>query len=625
MTRLAQMLAVPLWLVLAAEAMPAQQAQALIVGRVVDGESSAGVAGAAVTFTVPPAPGQPASPPGSRPAVLTDAEGRFVLSGVPPGRLNLGVNARGYLGQQYGALRPGGTPQTLELAAGERLVNVVVRIWKGATVSGRILDDGGEPVEGVQIGILRREIVGGRLRFSTAGAAQSDDRGVYRSTPLLPGNYIVTISTTMTTMPRSAMDLIADAQMASQEEMMALNRALMAANPPALQSDIGYRVGDFLAIPSAGGPAFTVPPDANGRLMVTDTRFFPSATSPDEATVLTVGPGDVRSGVDFHLRVAPSVPVSGVVTRADGAPAINVGVRLSVAGMGHLGTFMPMETGATMTDAQGRFTFLGVPRGTYVIRARVVPPQTPAASAPSASAPILSAVVPVSVGDTPVNGVVVALAETARVSGRVEFDTASAPPAPAQVSKLAVELQAVDPRYPPTVPEPRGLAGQNGEFTTSGVTPGSYVVRAAGLPGWTLKSALKDGKDLSDDPFDPTADLTGVVVTMTDRAATVSGTVSRSDGAPDPDAAVIVFPFDTANRGTRRRQLVRVDKSGAYTISGLPAGEYRLIAIDERIAVDWEEPAFLTPASRVATRVTVPATGSIAVDLRTTAVRREAR
>ena len=223
---------------------------------------------------------------------------------------------------------------------------------------------------------------------------------------------------------------------------------------------------------------------------------------------------------------SPSVAVSGVVTRTDGAPTAHVGVRLSVAGMGPLGTFFPMETGATMTDAQGRFTFLGVPRGSYVIRARVIPIPTPSAAASAVSAPILSAVVPVSVGDTPVNGVVVALAETPRVSGRVEFEGAS-PPAPAQVSKLAIELQAVDPRYVPTIPVPRGLAGPSGEFMTSGITPGSYVVRATGLPGWTLKSAIKDGKDLSDEPFEPASDLTGVVVTMTERPATVSGMVNQ--------------------------------------------------------------------------------------------------
>jgi hypothetical protein len=160
---------------------------------------------------------------------------------------------------------------------------------------------------------------------------------------------------------------------------------------------------------------------------------------------------------------------------------------------------------------------------------------------------------------------------------------------------------------------------------TSSIAPGSYVVLATGLPGWTLKSAMKDGKDLSDEPFDPATDLTGVVVTMSDRAGTVTGMVSRTDGTPDADAAVIVIAADPANPGVRRRQLVRVDKTGAYTITGLPAGEYRLIAIDERMAVDWEEPAFLTPASRVATRVTVPATGSVAMDLRTTAVRRESR
>src|SRR6187431_1493676 len=77
--------------------------QGLIMGRVVDGTSGAGVAGAVVTISLPAPPGQAAGPASAtRPSILTDAEGRFVISSLPAGRITLLVNARGYLQQPSG-------------------------------------------------------------------------------------------------------------------------------------------------------------------------------------------------------------------------------------------------------------------------------------------------------------------------------------------------------------------------------------------------------------------------------------------------------------------------------------------------------------------------------------------
>lgn len=624
MTRPASLLVgASLTLLLASDAVPSAQSQptapqGLILGRVIDAGTGAGVSGAAVTVTIPPPAGQPSGPQPQRPVILTDGDGRFVLFPLPAGRINLSVSSRGYLQQQFGALRPGGNAQPLELAPGEKLTNVVVRIWKGATITGRILDDDGEPVDGVNIGILRKEVIGGRPRWTTGGAGQSDDRGAYKSTGLLPGKYVVVIATPLTTVPRSAMDLIADYRSASQAEQTAIDRRVRASDPPFL-GEIGYRVGDLYLAPPPGGTTLNSVPDASGRFMVVGSTFYPAGSSPDEAVVLTIAPGEVRTGIDFHLRMVRTTSISGVVTRTDGGSTAHLGVRLGLESLGHLGTFFALETGATLTDLEGRFTLLGVPRGSYLIRARVIPfPATPRAE----TEPVIAAVVPVSVGDTPVRDIAVSLVEAPRVSGRVEFESATPPPA-AQIARLVIEVQTVDIRYASTSFAPRSLVAATGEFKTGGVTAGSYVIRATGLPGWTVKSAMRGGQDLSDQPFEPTSDVTGVVVTLTDRVTTVSGVVTRPAGGPDSDAAVLAFPSDPTRVGVRRRQFARVDAKGAYVINGLPAGDYVLVAIDDRLAADWEEPAFLNSLVRLGTRVTVPSSGAITIDLRTSAIRRE--
>jgi hypothetical protein len=47
----------------------------------------------------------------------------------------------------------------------------------------------------------------------------------------------------------------------------------------------------------------------------------------------------------------------------------------------------------------------------------------------------------------------------------------------------------------------------------------------------------------------------------------------------------------------------RVPKSGAYSITGLPAGEYYVAAIAEDNVSQWQDPQFLADLARSATTV----------------------
>ena len=85
---------------------------------------------------------------------------------------------------------------------------------------------------------------------------------------------------------------------------------------------------------------------------------------------------------------------------------------------------------------------------------------------------------------------------------------------------------------------PLGRVEANGAFKTYGQEPGKYVVRAVRVPtGWTLKSAMFQGRDIADRSFDlGSTDVGNVVITFTDRTTKLTGVARTKDGNTDPDA-----------------------------------------------------------------------------------------
>jgi hypothetical protein len=163
----------------------------------------------------------------------------------------------------------------------------------------------------------------------------------------------------------------------------------------------------------------------------------------------------------------------------------------------------------------------------------------------------------------------------------------------------------------------------NGEFTISGLSAGRYFVRPAGTPvGWVVKSAMFDGRDVSDTPLDVQADVNGVVVTLTDQPTGLRGIVRLPQGQADANAIVIAFPTDIAawadfGPSPRRVRNSSTTKSGEYSIAALPAGEYYMVAVPDDLAADWRDASILRALSRVATQVTIRDGEQRTQDLRT--------
>jgi protocatechuate 3,4-dioxygenase beta subunit len=124
-------------------------------------------------------------------SVSTDADGNFMFKRIDAGRFRLGANRRGYVSQQYGQGATNRSGTILTLQPGQHVKDILFRLQVSAAVSGRILDEDGEPMANVQVNALRRGYRDGRPAIMPAGFSDTNDLGEYRIFGLSPGEYFI--------------------------------------------------------------------------------------------------------------------------------------------------------------------------------------------------------------------------------------------------------------------------------------------------------------------------------------------------------------------------------------------------------------------------------------------------
>jgi len=157
----------------------------------------------------------------------------------------------------------------------------------------------------------------------------------------------------------------------------------------------------------------------------------------------------------------------------------------------------------------------------------------------------------------------------------------------------------------------------NGQFKFTGVTPGRYRVSGiAPLPmgsapglSWTLQSAVARGREVLDFPLDiaPNDEIGEMVVTFADAVQEVNGTLQDATGRPAPDYTIIVFAADNRfwTTPTRRVRSTRPGTDGKFTVTGLPAGEYRVAAVVDVSPTEITDPLFLEQLVGASVKITL--------------------
>ena len=578
-----------------------------LIGRVLDAGTGAPVAGAVVTIqgffdasgqAVPGVPRtrevQEASLPRNS---MTNGDGYFVFRDLPSARYAISALAFGYVSNLY-------PMHVVEVHDSSKPADVVLRLAKYAAITGTVVDERGEPIVGAQVNALQRSTMAGALvlRRQSSVSASTDDRGVYRLAELPPGSYLVGVLAAPATITASVAARI-DAVASNPQAAFELRRELMSL-PPTATTGQGVRIGG--SVLQRPGPALAPSPD--GRVLAYPTTFAPGTANVADATIVTLGSGEERSGVDFPLRALPTVRVSGGITGPAG-PIANLAVRLVPPNGADLLDGDPAGVAMTLTDDAGAFTFVGITPGTYRLKAWAVAWERPI---PNAPVPLWASQT-LTIGDSDITGLAVPLRPGIPVSGRVEFKGLSGP-APSSPNGFVMLRPVGAMSWSPS----RGPMAADGAFRTQGDPPGKYLVNAPYVTGWTLHSVSRGGRVLADDVIELDAEeITGLVITMTKTPLRVSGAVTDAKGVADAATDVIVFPADTAawREGifnARRVRLVHATSAGSFEIPELAPGEYHIVAIRARAVAEWQDPQFLESLVAGATKLTLgdsPATG----------------
>jgi protocatechuate 3,4-dioxygenase beta subunit len=594
---------------------------AVIIGQVVDATSNQPVAEAIVTLTPAGAPGGAASPAARDAAsrkVIADGSGHFVFAALPKGSYSITAMKPGYVTGAHGRLVPRGRGAPIDVADGERVVDARILIWRHAIIAGRVFDEAGEPVVGAQVSVRRRTSIAGRSGFGDGATLTTDDRGAYRAANLEPGRYVVGVPSISTTIPAAMIDGYFRSSGSARDEMQ---QALFAAAPTMTEDAAAgsMRIGDHL-LQVDGRMPWSPLLSATGVPAVYASTYFPQASQPAEATIIALEAGEIRGAIDIQLRAVAARRVAGRLRSASGPVGVAAVHLFPASTPSRFGEASRVAT--TVADAAGTFVFHGVPEGTYELRVVKLPAMGPRTTQSAAipSGPTLWAAHAVAVGRDDVDDLDVVLGAGVRLAGRIVFE--GRPPA-VPVQRLQPLLDALDRWLMPDQSEI--VVAADGSFTSLEVPPGSYRFAVPTPTGWFLKSAVARGRDLADLPFELQENLTDIVVTISDRGARVFGAVRDEKSAPDPTAAIVLFPADPRQwvdfspyaRGIKD---TRVDRSGAYAIGDLPAGEYFVIAGRQQ-AVDWSQPSFFESLGRIATRITLAEGEQRALDLRTTPIK----
>ena len=457
-------------------------------------------------------------------ATSTDIDGHFEIKDVIAGRYTFFAMHVGFVDQQYQA-KSTGEGAVLALQPGQEITDVQFRMIRAGVITGRILDENGEPLAKVMVSAMRNptseemEDDGGRpsRREHLIAACESitDDRGEYRLYGLKPGEYYVKAS-----------------------ESAGYNSSYYFG--PARDYQLQHELGSEYA-----------------------PLYYPGVLNAGQALAVAVAGGD-EIQADFNMRRVLSVEVAGKVIGPDGKAPSSCYVRIESSGSRESGS-TDFDSGV---DSKGEFSIKNVPPGSYTIVASEYD-----------QGKLWHARQKIEVGERKVNSLVLALGAGNKIVGHVAFTGRGKSPNPDHVFLWLEPIDDSNDIGGSTRSE------KDGSFEILDVPDGSYAVHARLRDsGWYVKSArfgpddaLEKGVQIEAGGTDAKLDIV-----MSSASAELEGSVMHDD-KPALGVHVRVHADPETPYNELRASGAMTDQNGHFSIPNLAPGRYRVTA---KLSVD---------------------------------------
>ncbi|MBV9612379.1 MAG: carboxypeptidase regulatory-like domain-containing protein [Acidobacteriaceae bacterium] len=120
---------------------------------------------------------------------LTDSEGRFWFNGLDAGKYNLSAEARAH---DHRAFHQSDQYSTgIAVGPGLDSEHILFPLAASGSISGRVVDEQGDPVPRAQIWLFCKTVSSGASQITWRGATQTDSSGDFRFAHLSAGTYVV--------------------------------------------------------------------------------------------------------------------------------------------------------------------------------------------------------------------------------------------------------------------------------------------------------------------------------------------------------------------------------------------------------------------------------------------------
>ena len=474
---------------------------------------------------------------------VSDSAGRFTIRNISAGEHYVRAQLQNYFGPINNGARAPVASETV-VVTGQQTTEVRLSLIQGGTISGRVLDPTGKPLQNAPVQALQSAYDNGAPSLQIANLKPTDDRGEFRLGVLAPGEYYLAVTP-----------------------------------PPA-----GGRGASSPAITLAGEVAITT--------------LYPNTTDSTKAVPIVLNAGGDVSGMSIQLKTVPGVKISGRVTHTlpatpPAAPRGGIRPLIAVVGLARrdrpaLPDVIGAGAGITASD-DGSFEILNVPPGSYDLFARL-----PIASGWGGLAPPERATTPLAIGRTSVevragnvDGVTVLVHPGVDLKGRVTIDGQ-----PPTANSIRVSLAPDDSATRVGETQISNIFGQiaqyparieqDGSFTIPFIPEGHYRVQAT-FTSQAANSYIADIRQGAASIFDNGLTVgreavNPLEIVVNTNGGSIEGTVLGADRKPVPRTTIVMVPPTGRRQNSALYKFVQTDAQGHFSIAGVAPGSWKLFA-----------------------------------------------